>query len=136
MIRLTGGLRGERGWTLIELLVVVSLITILAGIAVANYRSAVVSTQEAVLKENLFRMRDAIDQYYADKGRYPASLETLVEDGYLRRIPDDPITRSAATWHVVPAEFDVTNPSVEPGIFDVKSGSEQLSLGGTPYNEW
>ena len=130
------GAHGERGWTLIELLVVVSLITILAGIAVANYRSAVVSAQEAVLKENLFRMRDAIDQYYADKGRYPPSLDVLVEDGYLRRIPDDPITKSATTWEAVPAEFDVTNPSVEPGIFDVKSGSDRVSMMGTPFSEW
>lgn len=135
-MRLVRLVRGERGWTLIELLVVLSLITILAGIAVANYRNAVVAAQEAVLKENLFRLRESIDQYYSDKGRYPASLDALVEDGYLRRIPEDPITRSATTWQAVPAEFDLTNPSVEPGVFDVKSGSENLSLAGTPYNEW
>lgn len=128
--------RQARGWTLIELMVVVSLIAILAGIALANYRNAVVTAQEAVLKENLFRLRDAIDQYYVDKGKYPASLDALVTDGYLRKIPDDPFTTSSMTWQVVPAEPDVTNPNLEPGVFDVRSGSDKVSISGTPYNEW
>jgi general secretion pathway protein G len=129
-------LRSQNGWTLIELLVVIALITILAGIGVANYRNSVTSSKEAVLKTDLFRMRDAIDQYYADKGKYPASLDSLVSDGYLRKIPEDPITRSADTWQTVPAEPDPANPSAEPGIFDVKSGAEGTSLNGTPYTEW
>jgi len=116
--------------------VVISLISVLAGIAMANYRNAVLSAQEAVLKENLFRMRDAIDQYYADKGKYPTALETLVTEGYLRRIPEDPFTRSAETWQAVPAEPDLTDPNAEPGVFDVKSGSDRVSMMGTPYNEW
>jgi len=128
--------RDGRGWTLIELVVVISLISVLAGIAMANYRNAVLSAQEAVLKENLFRMRDAIDQYYADKGKYPTALETLVTEGYLRRIPEDPFTRSAETWQAVPAEPDLTDPNAEPGVFDVKSGSDRVSMMGTPYNEW
>ena len=128
--------RGEGGWTLIELVVVMSLITVLAAMAMANYRNAVTTAQEAVLKENLFRMRDAIDQYYADKTKYPPTLDALVTDGYLRKIPEDPITRSADTWQAIPAEPDPANPTAEPGIYDVKSGSDRLSFAGTPYNEW
>jgi general secretion pathway protein G len=128
--------RRESGWTLIELMVVVSLVALLAGLAMANYRNAVIRAQEAVLKEDLFRMRDAIDQYYADKGQYPASLETLVTDAYLRRVPEDPFTRSADTWQTIQAEPDLANPNAEPGVYDVKSGSDRTSLEGTPYSEW
>ena len=127
---------GQAGWTLIELMVVVSLIMVLAGMAMANYRNAVRVTQEAVLRENLFRMRDAIDQYYADKTKYPPALDALVSDGYLRKIPEDPFTRSADTWQAINAEPDPSNPQAEIGVFDVKSGSEEQSLSGTPYSEW
>lgn len=126
----------QAGWTLIELMVVVSLIMVLAGMAMANYRNAVRVTQEAVLRENLFRMRDAIDQYYADKTKYPPTLDALVSDGYLRKIPEDPFTRSADTWQAINAEPDPSNPQAEIGVFDVKSGSEEQSLSGTPYSEW
>lgn len=118
------------------MIVVVSMIMILAGMAVAGYRSAVTRAQEAVLKEDLFRLRDAIDQYYADKGNYPADLQTLVSDGYLRAIPEDPFTRSAETWQAVPAEPDANNPSADPGVFDVKSGSDRVGTDGKPYAEW
>lgn len=127
---------GDGGWTLIELMVVVSLIVLLAGLAMAGYRSAVTLAQEATLRENLFRMRDAIDQFYADKNRYPATLEELVTEGYLRKIPEDPFTRAADTWQIVPAELDPANPSAEPGVFDVKSGSDRVALDGTPYADW
>ena len=126
---------GTCGWTLIELTIVISLITILAAISLASYRSAITRSQEAVLKEDLFRMRDAIDQYYADKNEYPPTLDALASDGYLRTIPDDPFTRSAATWQTIPAEFDPNNPTAQ-GIFDVRSGSDSLALDGTPYAEW
>ena len=131
-----GARRAEAGWTLIELLIVIALITILAAMGVVNYRNSVTSSREAVLKTDLFRMRDAIDQYYADKAKYPTSLDTLVSEGYLRKIPEDPITRSTDTWQTVPAEPDPANPSAEPGIFDVKSGAEGTALDGTPYAEW
>jgi general secretion pathway protein G len=128
--------RESGGWTLIELMVVLSLMVLLAGLALTNYRNAVIRAQEAVLKENLFRMRDSIDQYYADRGKYPTSLEDLAADGYLRRVPEDPFTNSSDTWETVMAEPDLTNPIVEPGIYDVKSGSDRTALDGTPYRDW
>ena len=127
---------GRAGFTLIELLVVISLIVVLAGIGLANYRNAITRSQEAVLKEDLFRMRDAIDQYYADKAKYPVDLQALVSEGYLRKIPEDPFTRSAETWQTVPAEPNPNDPTAEMGIFDVKSGSEATSLEGTAYADW
>ena len=126
----------DHGWTLIELLVVISLVVVLASLSLASYRNSVTRAQEAVLKEDLFRMRDAIDQYYADKLKYPETLDALVSDGYLRKIPEDPFTRSASTWQQIPAEPDPNNPSTPPGVFDVKSGSDALALDGTPYAEW
>jgi general secretion pathway protein G len=128
--------RAQAGFTLIELLVVISLISILAAMAVVQYRNSIQRTQEATLKTDLFRMRDAIDQYYADKGKYPASLDALVSDQYLRRIPEDPITKSADTWQTVPAEPDPGNPSADPGIYDVKSGAQGQALDGTTFSDW
>ncbi len=127
---------GAMGFTLIELMVVIALISILAGMGAVQYRNSIVRTKEAVLKEDLFRMRDAIDQYYADKAKYPASLDTLVSEGYMRKIPEDPITRSTDTWQTVPAEPDPANPTAEPGIYDVKSGAEGTALDGTRYADW
>ncbi len=126
----------ERGFTLIELLVVIALISILAAMAVVQYRNSIQRTQEATLKTNLFRMRDAIDQYYADKGKYPSSLDALVSDGYLRKVPEDPMTKSTDSWQTVPAEPDPGNPSAEPGIYDVKSGAQGQSLDGSNFVDW
>jgi general secretion pathway protein G len=134
--RRSGRHPAEAGWTIIELLIVITVIIILASMGMVQYRNSVVRTREAVLKEDLFRLRDAIDQYHADKGKYPQTLDALVEDGYLREIPEDPITRSKDTWQTVPAEPDPNNPAAEPGVYDVKSGSEETSLEGTPYAEW
>jgi general secretion pathway protein G len=128
--------RPAAGFTMIELLIVVSIIVILASLGMVQYRNSVTRAKEATLKEDLFRMRDAIDQYYADKSKYPTSLDDLVSAGYLREIPKDPITESKDTWHTVNAEPDPANPTTELGIYDVKSGSDRQSLDGTNYADW
>jgi prepilin-type N-terminal cleavage/methylation domain-containing protein len=128
--------RGHSGFTLIELLVVISMIAILAAMGIAQYRNSVRRAQEATLMTDLFHMRDAIDQYYADKGKYPASLDALVSDGYLRKIPVDPMTQSADTWETVPAEADPGNPSAEPGVYNVKSGATGTSMDGRAYSDF
>ena len=130
-----GALDG-RGFTLIELIVVMALIVLLATIGLTAYRSSVQRGREAVLHEDLYRMRDAIDQYYADKSKYPADLNELVAASYIRRVPVDPMTNSADSWQLVPAEPDPNNPSAEPGVYDVKSGSEGTALDGTKYADW
>jgi general secretion pathway protein G len=128
--------RDTRGFTLIELIVVMSLIILLATIGLTAYHSSIQRGKEAVLREDLFRMRDAIDQYYADKGKYPADLNEVVAAGYMRRVPDDPMTEKNDSWQLVPAEPDPNNPSNEPGIYNITSGSEALALDGTKYSDW
>jgi general secretion pathway protein G len=136
MLTLQRRRNGASGFTLIELLVVTALVVVLASLALTGYQNSLVRAREAVLKEDLFRLRDAIDQYYADKNKWPQSLQDLVTDGYVREVPKDPITDSADSWQTVPAEPDPANPSAEAGIFDVKSGSDRSALDGTPYAEW
>ena len=127
---------GQRGFTLIELLIVVTLIVVLAGIGLSTYSTSVARAKEAVLRENLFRMRDSIDQYYADKGAYPPDLSSLVTAGYMRQIPRDPLTESTDTWQIVMSEPDPANPNAAPGVYDVKSGAEGVSIDGTPYSDF
>jgi general secretion pathway protein G len=124
------------GFTLIELLVVMSLLVILASIGLMTYRTSIRSGKEAVLKTDLRQMREAIDQHYVDKGKYPLTLQDLASAGYLRKIPEDPFTGSAETWQTVMSEPDPNNPTAEPGIYDIKSGSEETSTDGTKYSEW
>ena len=126
----------ERGFTMIELLVVMTLIVILATMGMTQYKTSQVYAREAVLKEDLFRLRDATDQYYAVKGQYPSTIDALVSDGYLRKVPEDPFTKSSSSWQTVPAEPDPANPTAEPGVYDIKSGSDQTALDGTKYAEW
>jgi general secretion pathway protein G len=128
--------RGARGFTLIELLVVLSLIVILATMGMSQYRTSVIHAREAVLKEDLFRMRDAIDQYYADKNQYPSTLDALVSDGYMRQVPEDPFTKSKDSWTTEPAPSDPSNPTAEPGVYNVHSGSDATAIDGTKYAEW
>ena len=120
---------------MIELLVVVTLIVVLAGIGMATYSTSVQRAKEAVLSEDLFRLRDALDQYNADKGIYPPDLASLVTDGYMRQIPKDPITQSAETWQVEMSESDPANPNATPGVYNVKSGAEGTAMDGRPYTE-
>ena len=133
MRRLRG--RDHAGFTLVELTVVISLIVVLSTLAMVGYRSAITRSREAVLKEDLFRMRDAIDQYYADKQQYPSALETLVSGGYLRAVPAEPFTNSSESWQPILAELDPADPFSQ-GIFDVKTTYEGVALDGTLYSEW
>ena len=127
---------GSRGFTIIEMMVVLALIVILASLAMVQYRRTIIYSKEAVLRDDLTKMRDAIDQYYADKNQYPPTLSALASEGYLRDIPKDPITESNSTWQEVPAEPDSSNPTAGPGVYDVKSGAETTALDGTRYSEW
>jgi general secretion pathway protein G len=128
--------RSPSGFTIIELLVVLALISILATMGMAQYRLGIVHAREAVLKTDLFDLRDAIDQYYADKGQYPGTLDSLVTDGYLRKIPVDPFTNAADMWQTIPSDPDPNNPTAAPGVYDVKSGSDQTAIDGSKYSEW
>jgi general secretion pathway protein G len=128
--------RRDHGWTLIELLVVLSLIMILASVALVQYRNSVISAKEASLRGDLFIIREAIDQYYADKGKYPESLETLVTARYLRAIPKDPITNTADAWEIIEAEAEPGTTATSAGVYNVKSSSQDTALDGSRYNDW
>jgi len=129
-------MRRQHGFTLIELMIVMVIITILAGIGLAVYGNSVQHAKEAGPLQDLQELREAIDKYYADKNHYPASLDSLVEDKYIRDVPVDPITKSRDTWQTTLAEPESGNPSAEPGIYNVKSGAEGTGLDGTSYTEW
>ena len=128
--------RRERGFTLIELLIVVAMVGILAAVAVGQYQKNILRAREVVLKENLFVMRSSIQMYFADKGRYPSDLQSLVDDHYLSRMPVDPVTESAETWITDYAELSDMDITTEPGIADVRSGADGYSLDGTSYSDW
>ena len=132
---LTGRQRDARGFTLMELLIVMTLVVVLAGIALSTYSTSVTRAKESVLLENLFKIRDCIDQYYADKGAYPPDLSALVSHGCMRQIPRDPFTESADTWQTVMSDPDPANPSAQPGVYDVKSGSTGVMLDGRAHSD-
>lgn len=130
--------RKRKGFTLLEMIIVFVLIGILVGLGIPHYRYATIRAREAILKEDLFTMRKLINQYYTDKGKYPTTLQTLVDEEYLKAIPIDPMTDSSETWVEVqetPSE-DALMQGLEFGIVDVLSGSDKIALDGTPYNTW
>ena len=122
----------RRGFTLVELMVVLAILLTIISIAIPMYHTALTRSKEAVLKHNLSTMRHLIDQYTYDKEAPPQSLEELVAEGYIRAIPHDPFTQANDTWE----EITDTGPTGESGLFDVRSGSDQTAIDGTPYNEW
>ena len=132
------GLRpaSQRGFTLIELMIVMAVITVLVSIAVPMYQKSIVRSKESVLKNNLFTLRTVIDEYTYDKGKAPQALQDLVTDGYLRIVPVDPMTGNSESWKVIMEDATTSINQSEPGIFDVKSGSDKTSLEGTPYADW
>lgn len=118
------------GFTLIELIVVMLIIAMLASLAVPRYFGSVQKSKDAVLKEDLTLMRDALDKYYGDNDKYPAALDELVSRKYLRNIPRDPVTESSTTWVIVPPE----DPD-KGGVYDVHSGADGKAADGSPYKE-
>jgi general secretion pathway protein G len=122
-------MKQDRGFTLLELMLVITIVALLATLAEPIWVNATIKAREAALKQTLFTMRDVIDQYRADHGKYPSALEELEKEKYIRKLPEDPFTRSATTWQEIVDER-------EGGIIDVHSGSPLVGLGGTPYNEW
>ncbi|MGD8536222.1 MAG: prepilin-type N-terminal cleavage/methylation domain-containing protein [Candidatus Aminicenantes bacterium] len=129
----------ERGFTLIEIIIVFTLIGILVGLGLPQYTTSVKRAREVILKEDLFQMRKLINQYYTDKGKYPVSLQTLVDEQYLRSIPIDPMTKSSQTWVEVQqtlTDDELMTFDIEIGIVDILSGSNEKALDGTLYNTW
>jgi general secretion pathway protein G len=126
----------KNGFTLLELIVVMTLIGLLVGIAIPAYRDATQRAREAVLRENLQKMRKAIDEYHTDRGQYPEALEDLATAGYLRALPEDPITESVATWFIEYAPWEMVEEGEVPGVFNVRSGAEGEGLNGIAYREW
>ncbi len=127
---------GSRGFTLIELMIVMAIIGIILSMAVPIYQKSIIRSKESVLKQNLFTLRTVIDEYTYDKQKAPQSLQDLVQQGYLRGIPVDPMTGSDSTWRIIMEDATNSTSQNEPGIYDVRSGSEARSLEGTPYSEW
>jgi general secretion pathway protein G len=128
---LTPASRAKQGFTLIELIVVMAIIAMLLTLAVPRYFHSVENSREAVLKQNLAQVRDALDKFYGDNGKYPDSLEDLVKKKYLRSMPEDPITESSTTWVIVAPEDESKG-----AVFDIKSGAEGNGRDGKPYKEW
>jgi general secretion pathway protein G len=126
----------ERGFTLIELMVVMAIISVMIAIAVPIYQKSIIRAKESVLRSNLFTIRNMIDEYTVDKQKAPESLQELVTDGYLRQVPQDPMTGSSDTWKIIMEETAVGGPNSSPGIFDIRSGSDKKGLDGTDYADW
>lgn len=127
----------KKAFTLIEVILVLTLLALLAALATSTHRNSARKAKETVLRNNLTQLRTTLDQYNVDKGYYPESLEILVEEGYLRELPLDPITSSRDTWQVIYLEnYDDEDSNYEPGVYDIRSGSQESAIDGTFYYEW
>jgi general secretion pathway protein G len=135
--RMRNGSRVARaGFTLIELMIVMTIVSILMGVAVPIYQKSLIRSKETVLRNNLFTLRTVIDEYTYDKQKAPQTLQDLVNDGYLRVVPIDPITGTDQTWKLIMEDPGQSVDQSAPGVFDVRSGADKTSLEGTPYSEW
>jgi general secretion pathway protein G len=128
--------RRESGFTMVELMIVMAIVVILISIAIPQYQKAIIRAKESVLHNNLFTLRQVIDEYTYDKKKAPQSLQDLVSAGYLRAIPYDPMTDSNQTWKTIMEDSLQSVDQTEPGIFEVQSGSDKTGLDGTPYADW
>jgi len=129
-------LRRAAGFTFVELMVVITIIVIIISMAIPIYSKTILRSKESVLKNNLFTLRTVIDNYTYDKQKAPQSLQDLVSEGYLRDVPIDPMTGSNQSWKTIMEDASQSVDQTQPGIFDVKSGSDKTSLDGTPYSDW
>jgi general secretion pathway protein G len=127
---------GSLGFTLIEMMIVMTVISILMSVAVPMYTKTLTRSKETILRQNLFTMQTVIDEYTYDKGKAPQVLEDLVQAGYLRKVPIDPMSGSNQNWRIIMEDSSNAVNQAEPGIFDVRSGTDAISLEGTPYSEW
>jgi general secretion pathway protein G len=135
LARACGSVRKRRGFTFVEMMVVITIIVILISMAIPIYQKSIIRSREAVLKNNLFTLRTVIDNYTYDKEKAPQNLSDLVSDGYLKKVPLDPITNTDQWKTVMEDATQAVNQS-EPGIFDIHSNSDKISLDGTPYSSW
>jgi len=134
--RMRSGSRRAFGFTLVELMIVMAIVVILVGIAAPHYYKAILRAKESVLRSNLFTIRQVLDEYTYDHQKAPQALDDLVTDGYLRSVPLDPITGSNTTWEKIMEDPNNAANQNEPGIFDVKSGSDKSALDGSRYADW
>jgi general secretion pathway protein G len=125
-----------RGFTFVELMVVITIMVIIISMSIPIYNRSIVRAKESVLKNNLFTLRTVIDNYSADKAKAPQNLQDLVTEGYLQKLPVDPMTGNNQSWRIVMEDASQSISQSEPGIFDVHSGSDKMSLDGTAYAEW
>jgi len=130
------GWRGRRGFTFVELMVVITIIVLLVTMAIPIYQKTIIRAKESVLKNNLFTIRSCIDNYMYDKGKAPQSLQDLVSDGYLKEVPMDPMVGNNQSWQTIMEDASQALDQSQPGIWDVRSGSDKTSLDGSAYKDW